>query len=192
MTFSVNVKKVRYLWLSLLLFIFCYYLYHPNFFEKENIAALLSGFEHYGMLLLLVLQMLRSFTFLPPTWLIFAGLLLFPNELFELFIVSVLGSVIAGTLAYGFAKKMNFEEWLMKNEKLYHTITTGLHSKFSFLIIVGWILFPFVPSDVISYAAGASKVRFVPFFIALLIGKISICCFYIYGGNFILENILAI
>lgn len=190
MIFSINGKKIRYLWLFLLCFIFCYYLYHPVFFAKENIAKLLSGFERYGLLVLLLLQTLRSFTFLPPTLLIFAGLLLYPNQLFELFVVSVLGSVASGLLAYTFAKKMNFESWLMKNERLYDKISIGLNSRYGSAIIIGWIIFPFVPSDVISYTAGASKMSFMSFVIALVIGKVSISGFYVYGGNYIIEKIV--
>lgn len=183
-------RNIRLLWLIMIICILGYYFYNPTIFEKENIANFLNQYESYGLLLLFFLHVFRSFTMLPPTLLIFGGVMIYsPDRLFELLIVSVIGATISGALAYYFSEKMDFKAWLNKNKTAFEKVKKGLTSKYGSLFIIGWITFPFVPTDVISYTAGATQVNFVKFITAFFIGKIILCSVYIYAGDFILENV---
>lgn len=188
MNISLIKQNIRYIWLFLIICLLGYYFYNPAIFEKEKIASFLSKCEGYGLLLLFILHIFRSFTMLPPTLLIFAGVIMYPDRLFELLIISVVGATISGIFAYYFAKKMGFKAWLNKNKAAYEKVKNGLDSKYGSFFIIGWITFPFVPTDVISYTAGATQTNFIKYIVAFLIGKIILCSVYIYGGEFILER----
>lgn len=191
MNISLVKQNIRYVWLFLIICLLGYYCYNPTIFEKENIAKVLSQCKGYGLLILFFLHIFRSFTMLPPTLLIFAGVIMYPDRLLELLVISVVGSVISGALAYYFSDKMDFQAWLNKNKKAFEKVKNGLDSTYGSLFIVGWIMFPFVPTDVISYTAGATQTNFTKYIIAFLIGKIILCSVYIYGGEFILEYIFS-
>jgi len=184
-------QNVRYVWLFLIICLLGYYLCNPTIFEKENIAQILSQYKGYGFLILFFLHVLRSFTMLPPTLLIFAGILMYPDRLFELWIVSVVGAILSGALAYYFSNKVDFQAWLNKNKQAFKKVKNGLDSKYGSLFIVGWILFPFVPTDIIGYTAGATQTNFIKYMLALSVGKTILCSIYIYGGGFILEYIFS-
>lgn len=192
MDISIIKQNVRYIWLFLIICILGYYLYNPTPFEKENIANILNQYKNYGLLLLFLLHLFRAFTMLPPTLLIFAGIIMYPDRLFELLIISVAGSVLSGVIAYHFSKKMDFSVWLKKHQATYEKIKHGLNSKYGSLFIIGWVLFPFVPTDVISYTAGATRTNFKNYLLAYFIGKTILCSIYIYGGELILENVLGL
>ncbi|MFK7946277.1 MAG: VTT domain-containing protein [Saprospiraceae bacterium] len=189
MNLSLIKQNIRYIWLFLIICLLGYNFYNPIFFGKENIVNVLNQYEGCGLLILFLLHLFRGFTMLPPTLLIFAGVIMYPDRLFELLIVSVAGSVLSGALSYHFSKKMDFKVWLKKHKATYDKIKNGLNSKYGSLFIIGWVLFPFVPTDIIGYTAGATRTSFTTYLIAYFFGKMLLCTIYIYGGEFILENL---
>ncbi len=190
MVTKVLKRNIRIIWLSLLVMLFIYYLYQPQFFKKENLVAFLDDYQDYGFVILFLFHIVRGFTMLPPTILIFAGVLLYPNNLGLLFFMTLSGTLISASLNYYFSDKMDFKEWLSTNQKMYDKILNGLESKYGNLFIISWVVFPAVPTDVIGYVAGATHMNFSRYFFSMFIGKVIICSTYIYGGEFILSKIL--
>lgn len=189
MNISLVKQNIRYIWLFLIICLLGYYFYNPIFFRKENIAGLVNQYQDYGLLILFLLHLFRGFTMLPPTILIFAGIIMYPDRLSELLIISIVGAVLSGALAYHFSKKMDFKVWLKQHQGVYKKIQNGLNSKYGILFIVGWVLFPFVPTDIISYTAGATRTPFIKYLVAYTIAKIILSSIYIYGGEFMLDSL---
>lgn len=127
---------------------------------------------------------------LPPTLLIFAGVIMYPNNLEILLLVSILGATVSGAVTYYFSDKLDLKVWLKKHKATYDKIKKGLQSKYGQLVVVSWVLFPLVPTDIVGYASGAIKMNFVKYISAYFVGKSMLCIIYIYGGEFILGYLL--
>ena len=54
-----------------------------------------------------------------------------------------------------------------------------------FWIVVGWSLFPFVPTDIVCYVAGTLRMQLGKFMLGVTIGEIPIVAFYVAGGTWL-------
>lgn len=188
----ITKQNIRLVWIFLVISIFAYYLYNPQVFHKENIAILIKQYHNSGLFVLLLLHIFRSFTMVPSTLLIFAGILIFPNDLEWLFSITMLGVAISSSLIYYFSDKLDFKVWLKKHKDVYNRIQGGLNSKFGALFIIAWVMFPAVPTDAIGYVSGAMRINYWKYIGALIIGQFILCFVYIYGGFYIMEKLLGV
>ena len=188
---TVTTKQnIRIIWVFLVISIFAYHLYNPQIFHRENIAKFIEQYHHSGLCVLLLLHIFRGFTMIPATLLIFAGVLIFPNDLEWLFGITMLGVAISSSLIYYFSDKLDFKVWLNKHQGLYNKIQKGLNSRFGALFITVWVMFPAVPTDAIGYVSGAMNINYWKYISALMIGQFFLCFVYIYGGLYIMESLL--
>ena len=58
-----------------------------------------------------------------------------------------------------------------------------------FWIVLGWSFFPFVPTDLICYVVGATKMNYWKFIIALFLGELLLVAIYIWTGKGIIDLI---
>ena len=74
-------------------------------------------------------------------------------------------------------------------EKIYpqHKLKQKMESKYGLLFVFFWSFFPIVPTDAVCYAAGASKMNFLRFILAVFLGELIICSFYVFTGSSIIN-----
>ena len=106
------------------------------------------------------------------------------------FIVSWIFTIIGCTMSYfifrnGFGKKFDHltenKELIKKYKKIFKDISLGK------LVLI--IAMPFTPAFVVNIVAGLSKMDFKKYFIALVIGKISMVYFWGYIGTSLVDSI---
>ena len=163
------------------------YFLNPSVFSKETIASLISKYHNYGIFIYLLLHIFRGFVLLPSTPLIFAGVLLFPSNLFMVLMISLLGILVSSLLIYFFSDKLGFSIIFSKKSSKIGLIKEKLNGKYGFMYIIGWAFFPFVPTDLICYASGALKIKVSTFIFSIFMGELLLCSIYIYGSSYLIS-----
>lgn len=178
------IRFFRWFWIAVIIGFIGYNFLFPETFSKENIANYIGSYGSYGLAFFFFCHLIRGFVMLPSTALIFAGVFLFPNDLFWVLILSVIGIVISSLIVYFFADKLGFAELFDKNTKTSNLVKEKLSGKYGPLFIIFWAFFPFVPTDLICYTAGALKINPMVFAVSIFIGELILCSVYVYGSSY--------
>ncbi len=186
-TTKILRKVMIGLWLTLIVVCVGYYLANPSAFTAENIAAFLERFQGAIWLVYLVFSVLRGITLLPSTPLVLAGTMLFPGQPWAVLGVSMTGILLSSTMIYYFSDLLGFDEYFeSKNPDLSHKIKAKLEHPLGFLFVAGWAFFPLVPTDLVCYVAGTTRMNFIKFISAVAVGEVILCSIYIFfGGAFV-------
>jgi len=174
----------RRFWIVLIIGFIVYNFIYPETFSRENIATNIQSYGHYGFAIFFFCHLIRGFVMLPSTALIFAGVYLFPNDLFLVLLLSVIGIVISSMIVYYFADKLGFARLFDKHSKMKKLVKDKLSGRYGPLFIIFWAFFPFVPTDLICYTAGAMKINPIIFAISIFIGELILCSIYVYGSAY--------
>ena len=174
-------KIIFFLWLILILGGLSYFITHQEQFEAKKIAALMQRFNNYMLLAYLVISILRGFTLIPSTPFVLAGGIAFPGQELLVLCISLLGILGSAALIYHFSDQLNFKAAL---EKLYphHKLKQKLESRYGLFFVFLWSFIPVVPTDAVCYAAGAVRMNFIAFLLAVLLGELIICSLYVFTG----------
>lgn len=177
-------------WLTAILGGISSYLLNPDAFKPENISAFLLNFQGEIWLVYFAMSALRGFTLLPSTPLVLAGTLLFPDLPFAVLAVSMTGILISSSMIYFFSEHLGFNEYFESHKpELTHKIKAKLEHPLGFLFVAGWAFFPFVPTDLVCYLAGTTKMNFWKFIAAVFVGELILCTGYIFFGGSILKYV---
>ncbi len=177
------------IWLSIPLGCLSAYFYDPSAFSAENIAAFLRRFEHGVWAVYITLSVFRGFTLLPSTPLVIAGTILFPSQPLMVLMVSMAGILISSAMIYYFSEFLGFDDYFEDHKpELSHKIKQRLEHPMGFFIVSGWAFFPFVPTDLVCYLAGTTRMHFGKFIVAVAAGEALLCVIYIYFGGSILDS----
>lgn len=174
----------RRFWIVLIIGFILYNIIFPETFSRESIAAQIEACGIYGWAVFFLCHIIRGFVMLPSTALIFAGVFLFPNDLFLVLLLSVIGIVISSMIVYYFSDKLGFAKLFDKNKRTRDLVKEKLSGKYGPLFIIFWAFFPLVPTDLICYTAGAMKINPVVFAISIFIGELILCSIYVYGSAY--------
>jgi uncharacterized membrane protein YdjX (TVP38/TMEM64 family) len=173
-------KYIFFAWILLVSGVIYLHFFHPVFFQNRLRSAF--GFSvYFGYAFFLILGSLRGFSLVPVTYLIVLGLLFFGP--FPLFILTIIGILVSSVSIYYFSEFMRFDSFF---EKKYPKQILRLKSAFSkneLPIIISWIFFPFLPTDLICYVAGSLRVDLKKLILGVLIGEGITTGLYIYFGN---------
>lgn len=183
---SRSVRKILIvLWLFLLVTLGTKGIFDPSFFRPENLVALLQQFGPFLLLAYFLLSILRGFTLIPSMPFVVAGVLLFPDNLPFVYIISLAGILLSSTLIYYFSQEMGFDEYFEKHAS-YHRIEKWIRSH-GFPFIFVWSFVPFLPTDLVCYIAGTVGVPYRRFILAVALGEALICFPIVFG----MESLLA-
>ena len=178
---------LKWLWISIITICVVVYIADPSVFANETIAAFILKFSGYAWATYLLIHLLRGFVLLPSTPLIFAGVILFPNQLIWVLIVSLIGILGSSVLIYYFSDKLGFSSFFESESKNIKLIKEKLASKYGFYYILFWSFFPIVPTDIICYVSGALRIKLPVFVSALLLGELVLCSIYIFGASYFMS-----
>jgi uncharacterized membrane protein YdjX (TVP38/TMEM64 family) len=178
------------IWLSVLIAGVGWYVAAPENFTAENIAAFLERFQGWIWLVYLLMSVLRGFTLLPSTPLVLAGTILFPGQQWAVFAVSLIGIALSSTLIYYFSEFLGFHEYFENRKpELTHKIRRRLEHPLGFLFVAAWAFFPLVPTDLVCYLAGTTRMNYSKFIAAVLAGEAILCYGYIFFGGSLLNYV---
>ena len=178
------------IWLMVLAAGVGWYIADPQSFTAQNIAAFLERFQGWIWFLYLLMSVLRGFTLLPSTPLIIAGTILFPGQQWAVFAVSLIGIALSSTMIYYFSEFLGFDDFFDEHKpELTHNIRRRLEHPLGFLFVAAWAFFPLVPTDLVCYLAGTTRMSFWRFIAAVLIGEAILCAVYIFFGGSLLNYV---
>ena len=178
------------LWLAVIVVCVGYYLANPAAFTAEKIAAFLERFQGAIWLVYLVFSIVRGITLLPSTPLVLAGTMLFPDQLWAVLAVSMTGILLSSTMIYYFSDFLGFDEYFeRKNPDLSRNIKAKLEHPLGFLFVAGWAFFPFVPTDLVCYVAGTTRMNFAKFITAVGVGEVILVGCYVFLGGSIINKL---
>ena len=170
-------------WLTLTVALGAVYALYPELIEPTRLVEhlrLQAGPFVVGSYV--VLSLFRPLTLVPSTVLIVVGTILFPDNYIVIFVTSLAGIVVSAGLIYYFFEYLGLAEiFEQRHSKRIRWLEEKLRQH-GFWIVMGWSVFPFVPTDVICYVAGSLRMHLGKFLLAVAVGEIPIVVFYI-GGS---------
>ena len=176
------------IWLGIAVTCVSIYLYDPSKFSADSIAEFLLRFDREVLLIYAGLSILRGFTLLPSTPLVIAGTLIYPEQPLLVLFISLAGILLSSTMIYYFSEFLGFSDYFENHKpKLSHKLKAKLEHPLGFLFVALWAFFPLVPTDLVCYLAGTTKMNYWKFIAAIFIGELILCTCYIFFGGSLLK-----
>jgi uncharacterized membrane protein YdjX (TVP38/TMEM64 family) len=172
------------LWLVLLALAASAYFMQRELLSTQLTSAL-SVSTLIGGIVYLVSSCLRGFTLIPSTFIIVARLPFFSPA--ALYAMTMVGIAISASSLYGLSHLVGIDRLLERRHPVKLQRIRAALSRNQFGIVLGWSLFPLVPTDLICYACGSLRTGFRTFLLAVLIGESLICAAYIFLGDRLLD-----
>ena len=180
-TSKIN-KPFLYIWILVIIVCFSSYIIYPNFFKAENLSNFFKSFNQYMIFIYMFLFMIRGFTLIPGTPFVIVGALLFPSSPFTVLFISLICMTVSSIILYFFSEFLGFDKLFRdKYPEKIEEAKKKLDSPKGFLFILLWSLFPLIPTDLICYLAGTVRMKLPIFLLAVFLGELVICSFYIFG-----------
>lgn len=179
-----QVKQfVRFVWLFAIVFALGYYIIYP---EKFTPVSIKNFMEQQGSNLLIaytLVSLLRGLFLIPSTPLVIAGAIIFPNNLWLVFTISMIGILFSASFIYFASDFLDFDKLFdkIKNKKV-QTLRQKIND-YGFWVVLIWSFFPLVPTDLICYIAGTIKMNYYKFILALFLGESILVAIYLFLGN---------
>ena len=151
-------RIVNYLWALAAAVVFVLWLQDPGLFARESIAARIESWGSWMFTGFIGISLVRGFLLVPSTPVILTGGVLFPESLPMVFAISIVGIVVSATAIYLLPGVGEYDDLLERRypEKIAR-VKTLLAKPYAFWVVAGWSFCPFVPTDVICYAAGPAE-----------------------------------
>jgi len=166
------------------------YIAAPHLFTADNIAAFLLRFQSVIWLIYTAFSIFRGLTLLPSTPLVIAGTMLFPGHPFAVLAVSMTGILLSSSMIYFFSEYLGFNEYFEGHKpELTHKIKARLEHLLGSAFVAAWAFFPLVPTDLVCYLAGTTKMNYAKFIAAIFAGELALCSFYIFFGGAVMDYV---
>ena len=168
------------LWIALLSGALYLYFFHAREFLSvaTRFADAPPAWAYLGYL---TLGCIRGFTLVPATYLVVAGLLIFPP--WPLFALTLAGILVSSTAVYRFAEAMQFDSFFRRRYPAQLSRLTTLLRRRELPIVVAWSFLPIAPTDLVCYVCGALKVDLRKCLLGVALGEGAICAIYIFAGG---------
>ena len=122
----------------------------------------------------------RGFTLVPVTYLIPLGLLFLPPAL--QFGLTLVGILVSSASIYYLSERLRLAEYFETRHPKNLGRLRGLLRRQELPIVIGWSLFPFVPTDLICYVCGALRIDIRKLLAGVMLGEGITCAIYIFLG----------
>jgi uncharacterized membrane protein YdjX (TVP38/TMEM64 family) len=151
------------------------YFYMPEIWNQfktmEGVHSFLKEYKTGSIFVYIGLQIIQLvLAFIPGQFVQFAGG--YAYSFWPGYLLSLIGTIIGTSLAFGIAALLGRDAiQVIFGEKSIGRFINQLNSKRAFVIILILFLIPGFPKDLITYAAGVSKIRLIPFLLLSVAGR---------------------
>jgi uncharacterized membrane protein YdjX (TVP38/TMEM64 family) len=183
-------KKIMLIvWLTLIAAGLTLYFIFPEHFTQENISAFVRAYEGQMLLVYFLICVARGAFLIPSTPFVLAGGILFPDNLWMVLAISMAGVMAGSCFIYYFTEFLGVDKVIQKRfgHKLERT-RRGM-DKYGFWIVVAWSFFPLVPTDLIAYVAGITRMPAWKFLPGVFLGELPIVSVYVFAPQIFLNTI---
>ena len=168
-------------WVALVVALSALYVARPELLEPERVVATLQASGQSVLLGYVVLGVLRPLTLIPSSVLIVVLTLLFPDRPWLVMASSLAGIVLSALLIYFFFEFLGLGELFERKHARRLRWLEGQMKQKGFWIVVGWSMFPFVPTDAICYVAGTLRMQLGKFTAGVALGELPVVVFYVWA-----------
>lgn len=162
-------KFIFALWISAIAIFGIYVLFHPEFLHPKYLLEVFRSFGTWAIVLYIFVSMFRSIILLPSLPLVIVGIIYAPTMPNTVYCISMACIWFSGILVYHFSHLLGFDA--MFSHHIHDPKIKKSIDKYGAFVISFWSFFPILPVDVACYLAGAVRLNFVKFIIALTIGE---------------------
>lgn len=180
---SLKQKILLAIWIAAIAAGLGTYLIHPEWFDIDHLKHFIESYKHYMLLVFFLVSVGRGIFLIPSTPFILAGAAIFPNDLIWVFVISMMGVVSGSAIIYYFTEFLGLDKVLEKRfSKKMEKVAKGM-DKYGFWVVVGWSFFPVVPTDLVAYVAGLTRMKPWKFFLGVIIGELPLVALYVFTGQ---------
>lgn len=178
---------LKYTWIGLLILTLVLYFVFPSWFTIAAFKAVCNENQSLVLLMYCALVLLRSIIFIPSTAVLILGLALYPNDLWFLLVINMIGIVLGSLFLYAAGKIFTPDHFFSKKTARRFPAIKEKINQHGFWIVLGWSFFPVVPTDLICFVAGATRMKVVTFLTAMFLGELVLVCIYLFTGKGIMD-----
>lgn len=172
----------RWVWLAMIAAALVWWVCNPSAVAPENIHAELKRYESWALLIYFFVSTLRGCFLIPSTPFVLAGVLLFPENQWLVFAISLIGVLVGSSIIYFFSDRLGFAEVIVRKHAAGLEKVRARMETHGILIVILWSFFPLVPTDLACYLAGVIRMRFAKFLLAVAIGEAALIGGYVFLG----------
>ncbi len=176
-------KNLKYIWMALIALTLGCYLIFPGWFSPDNFVQFRDEYVEMSVVIYTIITIIRAVFFIPSTITLLIGITLFPDHFWFLLIINMIGIIIGSLLLY-FAGVF-FEADAMLSPKYINRLPQIREkiNRYGFWIVLGWSFFPFVPTDLICYVSGSTRMPLRKYVPAIFMGECSLVILYLITGQ---------
>ena len=177
-------RALTYAWGVVILGVAALWIAQPERFSEAAVASTLAAWGAWSFVGYVLLSMLRGVALVPSTPVVLAGGILFPDAIWLVLVVSMLGIVLSATLLYRFPGYGGYDAWLeSKHPEQIARLRVHLVKPRAQWFVALWAVTPVVPTDLICYVAGLVGMPFRRMIIGIVIGELPLVTAYILLGH---------
>ena len=104
--------------------------------------------------------------------------------------MAISGIFLSSSMIYFFSEYLGFNEYFEGHKpELTHKIKARLEHLLGSAFVAAWAFFPLVPTDLVCYLAGTTKMNYAKFIAAIFAGELALCSFYIFFGGAVMDYV---
>jgi uncharacterized membrane protein YdjX (TVP38/TMEM64 family) len=153
----------------------------PELRDPERVVTTLREAGQSVLLGYVILSIVRPLTLIPSSVLIVVLTLLFPDRPWFVMASSLAGIVLSALLIYFLFEFLGLGELFERKHARRLRWFEGQIQQKGFWIVVGWSMFPFVPTDAVCYVAGTLRMQLGKFTAGVALGELPIVVFYVWA-----------
>ena len=159
------------------------YVCMPEKFTAEYLKEVVGDNPTLIATIFIVASCIRAIFFLPSTLFVVIGIALYPDNPWFVLSISLLGILIGASIVYKLAQTTAPDQLFgEKQVKRMAKIERQMKNRGA-LIVFFWSFFPIVPTDLICYVAGVTRMNFWKFILAIFAGETILVAIYIWTGR---------
>ncbi len=172
------------LWVAVISSLMLWYVINPAAFTPDTISRFILSFQSHLWIAYGVITFIRGFFLIPSTPFVLAGVLLFPDMPLQVLVLSMAGVLFSATMLYYFPEYLGVDQYLDRrySDKM-QTVRERANDPKAFWFVLGWSVFPFVPTDLICNIAGTIRMHYRTMLAGVLLGEGALNTIYVYGGS---------
>lgn len=170
------------IWIILILTGLGTYFLYPEWFTPENISNFLVEYKQHMLLFYFLISVGRGIFLIPSTPFVMTGAALFPQDPWMVLAISMVGVMAGAGFIYYFTELLGLDVVIQKKfGKKMEKVATKME-QYGFWIVLAWAFFPIVPTDLVAYTAGITRMSPWKFFTAIFLGEFPLVAFYVFTG----------
>ena len=148
---------------------------------RDEILVLSSASTAVAAATYFVMGCIRGFTLIPVTYLIPLGLPFLSPTVH--FLLTIGGVLVSSASIYYLSERLQLAAYFETRHSEQVDRVRGLLRRRELPIVIGWSLFPIVPTDLICYVCGSLGIDVRKMLAGILVGEGLICALYIFLGR---------